>query len=376
MKMTRTYNKGEWSEAYAFIKLLGDARVYAADENLNINYDKFYPILKVYKNEIERYYETNTDKGIVNIVNSNGSVVDSLKTSEFTNVAEKSVDIIRKGTKGENVKKGKNGTFEVPIMDDFLNKIGIEKVKGSNTEKTDLILEIWDDTLRTKKKLNFSIKSFLGAEPTLMNASQATNFTYKVDGMSDKDFEKLNNITGKHWLKKKFGEIYRENRAGNYEVTWIDQKDKMLYQNLRLIDSNLPKILSDMLFYFYSHGKSGSITLLTEELIKSNPLNLADEEKAIFYKKKVIDYIEAATFGMMPSKRWNDNNEINGGLLTVRNDGKIVYHHILYDYDSLKKYLFKNTKLDTGKTKKHKFGQLYKKNDEIRFKLNLQLRYK
>ena len=27
-------NKGEWSEAYAFIKLLGEGKVYAADENL------------------------------------------------------------------------------------------------------------------------------------------------------------------------------------------------------------------------------------------------------------------------------------------------------------------------------------------------------
>ena len=376
--MKRAYNKGEWSEAYAFVKLLGDGRVYASDENLNINYDKFYPILKVYKNEIERYYETNTDEGIVNIVNSNGDVFCSLKTSEFADVAEKSVDIIRKGTKAKNVKKGqKGGTFEVPIMNDFLNKIGIEKIKSANTGKTDIILEIWDETLRTKKKLNFSIKSFLGAEPSLMNASQATNFTFKVDGMSDDEFMKLNDYKGKNWLKKKFGVIYKEYRAGNYDVTWIDERDNMLYQNLRLIDSNLPKIISDMLFYFYSHGKSGSITLLTEELIKSNPLNLADEEKAIFYKKKVTEYIEAVTFGLMPSKRWNDNNEINGGLLTVRNDGKIVYHHILYDYDSLKNYLFKNTKLETGKTKRHKFGQLYKKeNGEIFFKLNLQLRYK
>ena len=30
----RSANKGEWSELYAFIKLLRDGKVYAADENV------------------------------------------------------------------------------------------------------------------------------------------------------------------------------------------------------------------------------------------------------------------------------------------------------------------------------------------------------
>jgi len=29
-----TGNKGEWSEAYVFLKLLGDGKLYAADQNL------------------------------------------------------------------------------------------------------------------------------------------------------------------------------------------------------------------------------------------------------------------------------------------------------------------------------------------------------
>ena len=48
------YNKGKWSEAYAFVKLIGDGKVYGSDENLNKNSEKTYPILKVFKDEIER----------------------------------------------------------------------------------------------------------------------------------------------------------------------------------------------------------------------------------------------------------------------------------------------------------------------------------
>jgi type II restriction enzyme len=50
------YNKGEWSEAYAFIKLLGDGKVHGADENLNIIEEEYYPILKILKNEIEKQF--------------------------------------------------------------------------------------------------------------------------------------------------------------------------------------------------------------------------------------------------------------------------------------------------------------------------------
>lgn len=379
--MPMTYNRGEWAEAYAFVKLIGDGYVYAAGEGLDINYDKRYPIYKVFKNEIGGYYEINTKKGLVNIVNNDKEIVSSLKTSEFLYVAKKSLPLIIKGTKGKNVKKGeKRGTFEVPIMNDFLNKIGIEKFKGSPNGKTDIILEIWDETLYSRNKLKFSIKSFLGGKPTIMNASGKTNFNFKVNGMSESDLSYLNTITkdsdGKKWLKKKFGVIFEECLAGNYDIKWIDEKENSLYKNLRLIDSNLPKILSYMILYFYSHNEVSSIPDLTDELIKFNPLNLADDEKERFYKKKIFEYIEAVTFGMMPSKTWEAKNEINGGLLSVKKDGNIVCHHILYEYDNLKSYLFNKTKLETGDSNRTNVGKLKEKNNEIFFNLNLQLRYR
>jgi len=39
-----TGNKGEWSEFYAFVKLLAEGRFHAADENLNRIY---YPVLRI-----------------------------------------------------------------------------------------------------------------------------------------------------------------------------------------------------------------------------------------------------------------------------------------------------------------------------------------
>ena len=44
-------NKGEWSELYAFLKLLNQGRVYAADENVKKIEDVYYPILKIIREE-------------------------------------------------------------------------------------------------------------------------------------------------------------------------------------------------------------------------------------------------------------------------------------------------------------------------------------
>ena len=90
------YNKGEWSEAYAFIKLIGEGKVFASDENLNKLSNKQYPIRKVFKDEIDKYYETNADEGLVNMVNYDGDIIDTFESSKFIDIADKSLDIISK----------------------------------------------------------------------------------------------------------------------------------------------------------------------------------------------------------------------------------------------------------------------------------------
>ena len=44
-------NKGEWSELYAFIRLLYLGRLYAADENVKKLDDIFFPILKILRED-------------------------------------------------------------------------------------------------------------------------------------------------------------------------------------------------------------------------------------------------------------------------------------------------------------------------------------
>ena len=47
--MAITGNKGEWSEIYTLLKLLGEGKVYAGDQNLNRIQNLFYPLSSTYK---------------------------------------------------------------------------------------------------------------------------------------------------------------------------------------------------------------------------------------------------------------------------------------------------------------------------------------
>lgn len=46
-------NKGEWSELYAFMKLLSQGRVYAANERVEKIDEVYYPILKIMREEVK-----------------------------------------------------------------------------------------------------------------------------------------------------------------------------------------------------------------------------------------------------------------------------------------------------------------------------------
>lgn len=362
------YNKGEWSEAYAFIKLIGDGEVYACDENLN-KINKVYPILKIFKDEINKYY-INDDKSVVKIIDFNGEVVSKLSVNEFIKTSESSLKYI---------KESEGRSFEVPILEEFLKKIGITNFKANSTKKEDIKMEILDVKLNKPEILTFSIKSELGGKPTLLNASKLTNFRFRLNNISKEEVNNLNSIdksVGRNWLKLKFNNIFEGFKNGDYEVYLVDEKNNVFYQNLRLIDSNLPMLLAYILFYFYSHERIVDIQSLTKKLTEYNPLNLDNSEKDIFYIKKISEFIESVTFGMMPNKKWNGKYEISGGLLTVKQDGDILCHHIFYDNNSLKNYLLKHTKLESPSTSRHFYGQIFEENEDFYFNLNLQVRFK
>lgn len=76
-------------------------------------------------------------------------------------------------------KQDNSGSFDIndDLIKATLTAIGMENgVKGSSNQKHDIILHLVDQ----EKPLSFNIKSLLGADPSIINASQQTSIRYKL----------------------------------------------------------------------------------------------------------------------------------------------------------------------------------------------------
>lgn len=354
-------NKGEWSEIYTLLKLLSDRKLYVGNENLDKIPDLFYPILKIIRDETTGQHEYSINDDIVIINGSNDKI--NIPIAEFTEKAEILLNQIKENT---------NTTFRIPELEDFLNQIRCSTLKASSSQKTDINIKIHDLKTNQEPILGFSIKSQLGNASTLLNAGKTTNFIYKISKcrLTDEEIENINNISTRSKIRDRLLELFQK----GCQITFIENENQIFENNLTLIDSLLPDILAEILVLFFSTDKS-SISDLVELLKNENPLryNLSNEHK--YYEYKIKKFLTEVALGMMPAKVWDGIYDATGGYLVVKENGDILSYHI-YNKNKFEDYLFYNTKLETASSSRHKFGKIYKNDDECFINLNLQIRFK
>jgi len=186
-----TGNKGEWSEIYALFKLLGDKQLYAGDADLNKVEELFYPIIKIirYESGGNFEYELNGDLVII----SGG--IEKLRVPVQTFI-EQSIKLLEKI-------KTSTGAFSVSETEIFMSYINCKSLKAKSSSKTDIRIVIHDQRINQTAELGFSIKSQLGGEATLLNASKTTNFIYQIVGFkaTEEEVNFINEISTKSKIK-------------------------------------------------------------------------------------------------------------------------------------------------------------------------------
>jgi hypothetical protein len=366
-------NRGEWSELYAFLKLLADTKLYAADEDLNKMENIFYPIIKIIRDEIvgERIYKTedgcgNLD-GNIRIFDSENNEIATVPIRKFMDNSKKLYNMILS-------KKGRSFTADNEIQD-FLKTIDFYSLKSPSSKKTDIVLVIHDYRTNTQPRLGFSIKSMLGQKSTLFNPSGATNFIYRVTNKennidSDNIYTELNKINNMSVIKK-INWLF--DHAFNLEFKEM-QNSNFMY-NLQLIDSRMPEIISYILLVGYA-GNSSDKTFrsLLNVTKKKNPLGFCDTSTHPFYEYKIKNFLTEIALGMTAGKEWNGMMSATGGIIIVKKDGEIVCYHI-YNRNEFQEYLLNHTMLDQPSTSRYGYGNFYTENGEILLKLNLQIRF-
>jgi len=355
-------NKGEWSEFYAFLKILDKKQLPAADKNLTPIAGKFFLFNKIIREEkdepIKIYDFSKSDTEVV-ITDESGSVI---KTVSNNNLNSKILGIF------EKIKNGKKSAFEIPeakaVMEEFL----CTKVKASNYKKADIVAVIYDRVSETMPMLGFSVKSMIGGASTLLNAGHTTNFIFKVTDFNG-DIDAINNIKTKAKIRDRISAITRSGGKLIFEQV----ANEAFASNLKNIDTAFPKFIARMLFDFFL-GKESTVSGLVTELSQNEEFSREFGLSSSGYELKVKNFLDSVALGMVPSVEWDGFTKAHGGYIIVKADGDVLCYH-LYNRDEFRSYLYENTKFETPSSKRHEYGKLYKKGDELFFNLNLQIRF-
>lgn len=346
-------NKGEWSEFYTFIYVLAKGKIHSADENLNKIEDQYYIVLSALKHDLE--YWRNTDYNTITFEEGNNSF--SISIDRFKDILEDFFESIKSGSK----------TFEIPEIEPLIHDLHISKVKESSNIKGDIRLRIHDELTNLAPIHSFSIKSYVGGAPTLLNTSNATIFTYEIDPkLPEEKVTEINNLKGgRGWLDQ----IILSIKEAQSKLKFLHISSETFKQNLEMIDFLMPEILADILVQAYLVNNK-NLNLSVESYLDNN-----QQHSDYIIKYKIQELLVASALGMVPNTQWNGLDHANGGYIVVKETGEVLCYH-LFERNKLREYLYNNTRFETPSTSRYGIGQIFIDEEGRQlFQLGLQIRF-
>lgn len=363
--MALTGNKGEWSEFYAFTKLLADGKIYSADIDLNKNENLFYLIIKILRGKLE-YVENSNDRN-VSIVNNQGDILSTISVIDLEKYSQQLYKAILLGKKGDR-------TFEIDSISEIMNTLKTNSLSDERKKTSDIRIVIHDPITQYEPLLGFSIKSYIGSKPTLFNASKVSNIIYQITPeMTDSDIEFVNKLES---YSKRIEWLIEH----QYSLTFKKLSKDIFNANLSIIDSLMPELLSHIVFCKYIN-KTSKLSDICQFLENTNPMKYDIKLNSGFYSYKIKRLLVDMALGMTAGKLWKGEFNADGGYIAVKNSGELVCFHI-YNWNVFQEYLFNNTKLDSPDSNPNRcdYGRILCATDvdEISgtyIKLNFQVRF-
>lgn len=354
--MSLSGNKGEWSEVYVLLKLLAEGCLHPGDATLSQVKSVIYPIIEVLR-EHSSGWTSYIPQGRNIRISAEGEDDILIPIDTFASNASQLFEEIIKINKS---------TESLPTIEPFLRQIGCKQIKTKSSSKADIHIKIHDQRSGMEPTLGFSIKSQLGSSATLLNASKATNFVFSTGlQLTAQAREDINAIEGRGKVQARIDAL----RTLGGQLSFLNCENSCFSNNLKMIDSVMPEILSTILMFYYM-GRGSHLVELVRLLEEYNPIDY-DLTSHCFYEYKIKKLLAEIALGLQPNSIWNGQYDATGGYLIVKESGDIICYHF-YDRNLFEDYLLHNTKLDTPSTKRHDFGYI---TDKGQMKLNLQLRF-
>lgn len=344
------YNKGEWAELLVLSELLCKGCVTVG---------KYSPTGSTHRLQVLSI-SRDTSTGDEFVIDNDSVVLARSGTrvprSEICAQTRSLLPAIQVGT----------WVFSANEGNQLLELLEISQLK-TGSEKSDLYINVLDPLSGASGLQGYTVKSFLGSSPTLFNAGLATNFTYEITPrVSASEIERLNAMP--------IREMCRELIDSGHNLKLIESNE-VFGSNLSILDSRMTEVVSESILAYFSIrcGRDGGLASTADHLAATNPLNVANPE--IFYHHKLKDFLEAATYGMVPSRAWDGRRTAPGGLLIVEPSGELSCIPAGRS-DEHREYLLKSTKFETASRRRHKFGSIVETSDSSQLTLNLQIRYR
>ena len=407
---TWQFNRGEWTEAYVFMRLLGEGRIYGATSDLTKDDSTYIDIINIIREEpdkmliFERFVEANIAYVKASKDGEQITVVTAPELSEYAQILYDNIKAL-----------SATRVIEVANVQEYLESFGINTPKANLSKeakekygaKTDIIITSEDSLDHSKTTEGFSIKSHIGSPATLFNCSQTSGFTFEVVGCDKKGMHELNSNDA---FLSIMGAIKE-----HYTLKYVGCRNEIFEQNIAIVDSRMDEVMSvAVLVHAAYYGTFGAdVKTICDEVVKLNPINVRNPQ--MFYPAKFKDFLFDSFAGMTATSIWNGRKRLTGGYIDVSRNGDMLYYRAMSD-DIFCNYLFENTYFDRPdrgmqkeiavseanaylegrelteteikaltykdgqsgmkKSKKGDFGYIYEKDGQFFIDLNFQIRFR
>lgn len=336
-------NKGEWSEFTTKLEILKNNKILVASSNLEAQ--KHFVVRSV---EISNKVFELLGKSIYQAEVKKGEI--DYKFVTFAEQIKKDLTIINK-----KVKTGRR-SFAIKEAEKLASFLKVKTCSDYSHNKGDIVLTYVKKDGSISNKESFSVKSFVGNNPTILNSStNSTRIKLKITGLSDELMYELKNK--KYKVRENINKII-EIGGGFRFIKFSDT-----------LGANLGKLNAQkqMVFAVIGHFRKDFVGASTLKVIKEQSKEYKKESFELGMKR----VLRASITGMMPSEHWDGCSVINDNLLLKQSDGSCI---AFLDKESLEDYLFNNCYIDTPSQSKHRYGDIYKENNEWFIDLNFQIR--
>lgn len=336
------FNYGEWTEAYVFLRLLSNGRVYAADRNFEPDENVYIDILNIIRYEKEHILEFQRELESVT-ASDNGVVFKVLTYSELGDKADYLYNAVK------NI-VSKDRKFSVLEIEDYLTELRFSQpkvpklpkdIEAAYGKKTDIIITLQDSADRAVSTTGFSIKSHLGSSSSLFNSAMASNFLYEIIGCDEQEMYEIN---GKY-ISSEIGmiEYIKNNPALTLEFRGISDEFR---DNLDFVELKMPEILSCAILTqigYYDRANSNKTRDIIEKVAQKNPVGVRRPET--WYEAKMKDFLYASFSGLTATEPWDGRRKLSGGYIDVSPSGQMLYYRAVSD-DVFNTFLYEHTFMD------------------------------